>query len=244
MLVLHLQAPFAAFRPFVAGSFRHTSPFITPSSAYGLLLNLAGIESRVDDGVSSMTLMREDLPTLSLAIGMIRAPQMCSTFQQLHNYPITGVGKAAGLARSKGAKYNIQPVRREVLCDVEAYLAVDGNESIEDGIRGALSNGLAQPRVDGTPRYGVPFLGDNSYMIDRIDIVADPVPAQWYCRLRDLTQTDSQRVRSGTCRMTIWVDRADMTHTVTDLYVPQEDPDGRIPSSAWTRIPPIQKEGS
>ena len=56
----YLQAKFAAFRPFVSGSFRPTAGFITPTAAYGLLLNIAGIEMRHDDGQSVMTLIRKD----------------------------------------------------------------------------------------------------------------------------------------------------------------------------------------
>ena len=50
MMRLRIRAPFAAFRHFTAGSYRPTAPFITPSAAYGLLLNLAGVETRFDDG--------------------------------------------------------------------------------------------------------------------------------------------------------------------------------------------------
>jgi CRISPR-associated protein Cas5t len=44
-----MEAPFAAFRTFTAGSYRPTAEFITPSAAYGLLLNVAGIEMREYD---------------------------------------------------------------------------------------------------------------------------------------------------------------------------------------------------
>ncbi len=238
MLLLHIQAPFAAFRPFVAGTYRQTAPFITPSSAYGLLLNLAGIESRFDDAQSVMTLMRDDLPAASIAVGMIEQPCVCSLYQQLHNYPVTAADKEPGLKRSKGGKYNVQPVRREILVGFDGYVALDGSDDIEQGVRRGLSDGLSQPREDGRPRYGVPFLGDNSYMIDRINMVDRPGPAQWYCRLRHLPIADVQRVRPGTCRMSIWIDRADMSRTLTDLYAPERSSDGTIPSAAWTRIPP------
>ena len=68
MLTLHIKAPFAAFRTFHTGSFRPTALFIPPSTAYGLILNLAGVESRFDDGKSTMTLMNNSLPNLRLAM--------------------------------------------------------------------------------------------------------------------------------------------------------------------------------
>ena len=62
MLCLYLQAPFAALRTFTAGSFRPTADFITPSAAYGLLLNVAGIEMREVSDKHAMTLIRTGLP--------------------------------------------------------------------------------------------------------------------------------------------------------------------------------------
>ena len=62
MLHLRLKAPFGAFRTFTAGSYRPTAPFITPSAAYGLILNVAGIESWLDDGQAAMTLINSACP--------------------------------------------------------------------------------------------------------------------------------------------------------------------------------------
>ena len=78
MLTLRVKAPFATFRPLSAGSFRPTAPFITPTAAYGLLLNIAGIESRQEDAREVMTLMRDDLPAFRLAIG-----QVCSAMNEI-----------------------------------------------------------------------------------------------------------------------------------------------------------------
>ena len=70
MFCLLIESRFAAFRPFITGSFRPTTPFITPSAAYGLLLNLAGIEMREDDGKSAMTLIKKSgLPEMDIALG-------------------------------------------------------------------------------------------------------------------------------------------------------------------------------
>lgn len=240
MLVLHVQAPFAAFRAFVAGSYRSTAPFITPSAAYGLLLNAAGIDSRFDDGASLTTRMREDgtLPPASVAIGMLTEPQVCSLYQQLHNYPVTGKDKQKGLMRTKGAKYNIQPVRRELLCGIDGYIAVNENDDFERQIESGLAGGMATSREDGAPRYGVPFLGDNAHLIDKLALVelSNLQPARWYCRLQNLPAEEVPRIHPGTCRMTVRIDRADMSQTVSDLYAPWEDATPEIPAAAWTWI--------
>lgn len=257
MLVLHVQAAFGAFRPFAAGSYRNSAPFITPSAAYGLLLNIAGIDSRFDDGESVMTLMRSgnELPAASIAIGMLDQPQVCSLYQQLHCYP-PGVGdkvadpdgpgkkiteKELGLRRTKSTKWRITPVRREILCGIDAYIALKENERLERQIREGIKLGVGRRNADnGRPCYGVPFLGDNSYLIDRLECVgsAEMRPARWYCRLRDMPPAEGSGVRLGTCRMTIRIDRKDNSQTDSDLFAPLEETRDRIPELAWVEVGP------
>jgi CRISPR-associated protein Cas5t len=160
MICLYVQAPFAVFRPFTAGSLRPTAGFITPSAAYGLALNIAGIESRLDDGKSPMTLMRSDLPRVKIALGALCFPRVQSLYQQAHNYP---VGKEAGARfapQARGNKYNITPVRRELLSNLRAYICLDENPNLEQKVRNGM---LGQYNA---ARYGIPFLGDNNFMID------------------------------------------------------------------------------
>ena len=140
MLCVRVKAPFAAFRPFTAGSYRPTAPFITPTAAYGLVLNVAGIDSRYDDGQAPMTLMRSGLPSVELALGAISVPSVQSLYQQVHNYPVGTTGKDRA-AECRGSKYNIQPVRREFLSNLDAYLGLRGNETFEEQVRTGLREG-------------------------------------------------------------------------------------------------------
>jgi len=239
MLVLYIKAPFAAYRPFVAGSYRQTAPFITPTGAYGLLLNMAGIESRKVDPNKNATDMADDLPTAKVAIGMIHEPSTSRLLQQLHNYPVGNTGKEHA-PNTKGTKYNIQPIMRELLVGIEGYLAIDGNSDLENKISQGISGGLATKRTDGLPRYGVPFLGDNSLMLDIVEEISSehrPIqPARWYCPID--TFEDTSGPLPGTCRMPIWIDRNDMSRTRSDLFAPCE-PSVGIPDSAWTNISPL-----
>jgi CRISPR-associated protein Cas5t len=231
MLHLRLKAPFGTFRTFTAGSYRSTAPFITPSAAYGLILNVAGIESRYDDGQAAMTLMKLGLPRVEIALGAITFPESQSIYQQLHNYPVGATGKDR-VKETKGAKYNVQPVRREFLSGLDAYLCLRGNESLEAQVRQGLRQG-GRSLCEGRPRYGIPFLGDNNFMIDVLR--EEPVlgPAFWYRRL-----TGELGPITGRCRLTAWIDRADMTRTVAYLYAPTRDIVTAIPEEAWTLIAP------
>src|SRR5262249_5034994 len=185
MLLLYLEAPFAACRTFTAGWYRPTATFLTPTAASGLVLNVAAVESRLREeeeghpGKVPATLMRPDLPPVRLAIAapafrLVRRrpvpedepyPVVQTVYQQLHNYP---VGADAGIdpALMRGSKNNITPVRREILCRLRAVIALTGNDSLEARVRQGLQGEVAGPR------YGLPFVGDNAYLPDRLEEIA------------------------------------------------------------------------
>jgi CRISPR-associated protein Cas5t len=111
-LLLRIRAPFAAFRAFQAGVYRPTMPVMPPSAVYGLLLNLAGIEMRgpLDEPI---TRIKEGLPALTLAIGIIKQPGKGTVLQQLHSYRVGDDKQSQALqARTHGAMYWIAPPRR------------------------------------------------------------------------------------------------------------------------------------
>jgi CRISPR-associated protein Cas5t len=239
MLCLRVKAAFAAFRTFTAGSYRPTAPFITPSAAYGLVLNLAGIESRFDDNRTPMTLTRTGLPRVQIALGSVPSPSGSASFpevqniyQQLHNYPVGATGQEHADA-CKGAKYNIQPVRREFLSGLDAYICLRGNAEFEKHVKEGLRNG-GQWAPGGHFRYGLPFLGDNSFMIDILKEESSPGLAHWYSRsIRDVSDMNERQ-----CRLTVWIDRNDIAQTRAVLYAPLKDAVAEIPELAWTLIDP------
>ncbi len=236
MLALSLEAPFAVCRTFTAGWYRPSAIFLTPSAAYGLLLNLAGVETRLreaDDGhpgTVPATLMRAGLPAVRLALGVPAAaehPRVATLFQQLHNYPVG----SSGNERAKttfGNKYNITPVRRELLVDLRAVVVMDGNPDLEAAVRRGLS-GQGDP-----DRYGLPFVGDNAFLPDRIDVLPDTPPAFWF----EALAADDAELRPRTARLTTWIDRADLSRTRSALYAPTEKSTPVVPAAAWTAITP------
>jgi CRISPR-associated protein Cas5t len=236
MILLRLHAPFAAFRPFTAGWYRPTAGFLTPSAAYGLALNLAGEETRRDDGISAMTVTKFGLPGAKIAVGADPdqpLPTVQTLFQQLHNYPVGASGKERK-DDAKGSKYNITPVRREFLSGLHAVVALDflDHGTIEDQIREGLAGEAPRSGV----RYGLPFLGDNAFLPDKVEILDDPARARWYCRL----DSEGGSVSDST-RLTSWIDRQDMSKTRSALYAPAVEASAEIPESAWTLITPPRK---
>ncbi|AOY57180.1 CRISPR-associated protein Cas5 [Desulfococcus multivorans] len=225
MRCFYLQARFAAFRPFVSGSFRPTAGFMTPSAAYGLLLNLAGVEMRHDDGQSTMTLILQDLPHISIALGAKSFPQRHCLMQQLHNYPIGSSGKEHAI-NTKGNKYNIIPVKREFLSDIRAYICISENDELERWIVEGLSGKRRR-------NYGLPFLGDNSFLIDRFEPATAKEPVWWYEKIDE----EGEDIRENVNRLTTTIDRADLSKTRSYLFAPAENPTCSPSAKAWINLP-------
>ena len=246
MKFFYISAPFAACRSFTAGWYRPTAPFLTPSAIYGLILNVAGIESRLreedpgHDGSVPSSLSQFDLPKVEIAIGVPASahngsgatsetefPRVQSVYQQLHNYP---VGKETGkhhVAACYGNKHNITPVRREFLSDVHALVAMRGNLELEERVVRGLNGEFNQER------YGIPFLGDNSFLLDRFEELYEAPPTRWFERVT----TETEGIKEHTSRLTIMIHRGDPSQTNSDLFAPTES---QIipPTLAWIKIEP------
>jgi CRISPR-associated protein Cas5t len=240
MLQLHVKAPFATFRKMSAGYYRPSYPFITPATAYGLILNLAGLESRKVDDRSVMTLTQEDLPSFELALGTTNLPERQMVFQQLHNYPVGGTG-IERQTECKGNKYNIQPIRREFLSNLDAWLFIRGDQNLLNLIRKGLSEGVAGDQENGQPRYGIPFWGDNLFMIDILREECLGKAIRWLYPV-DIQSMEPFDLPTLYC-MPVWMERIDTANTKTALYALTKEFTLAPPDDAWTRVgPPILSE--
>ncbi len=221
-IILRLHAPFAAWRWMQAGVFRGTFPVIPLSAAWGLVLNLAGIETRGDLS-ASVTPIRGDAPPLDIAVGLIKAGTRSTLYQQLHSYPVGASGKEHK-ARTFGNKYWIAPVRRELLIDTTCVVGARGPREILERVALGLAGELSEPR------YGLPFAGDNQHLFDDIAVVEDDTPARWF------VPTDGKEPTKQTTRLTTNIDRGDASRTESPLFAPGDW--GPVPASAWVRVGP------
>ena len=238
MIRLRVMAPFAAFRPLSAGSYRPSAGFLTPTAAYGLVLNLAGFCTRRDDGrnVATLTKPPDELPVLKIAVGVASddrgapaLPSRCLLFQHVHTYPQTA--KEHLVEKARGSKSGIKPARREALRNLRAVVVVKAADAAwEDRIRRGLG-----PDPPG-PRYGLPFLGDNNFFPDRLEEASD-APAHWLARSdgRDGPALADGRYQ----RLTAWIDRADAANSLTRLFRVPEAAAVEIPDDAWTSFPHV-----
>lgn len=222
-IVLRLDAPFSAWRWLQAGVYRGTFPVIPPSAAWGLVLNLAAIETRGSLG-EVVTPIRNDAPALDIAVGVQRSGERSTLYQQLHSYPV-GTSGAELKTRTFGNKYWIAPVRREVLVGMIALVAARGSRAIIDRVALGLTGALPEPR------YGLPFAGDNQFLFSSIAIVSTDEVARWYEPVRG-----DEPVRETT-RLTTNIDRGDASRTEAPLFAPGVM--GPCPPGAWVRIGPV-----
>lgn len=103
---LHVKAPFAAYRYFQAGNYRVTMPTMPNSAAYGLVLNLAGIEMRtaLDQKTTVIKPSAEDFRSgqgrlhfrLAISVGEVTPASKDTIYQQLHTYPVGDSSSAPG----------------------------------------------------------------------------------------------------------------------------------------------------
>lgn len=234
---LRVRARFAGFRCFQAGVYRASAPVIPPSSAYGLLMNIAKIDIR-DYSNPVTTQIRSDVPLVQIAIGLVSPecpetglriiPESATLYQQLHSYPVGNSGQKTLKPKAKGAKYWIVPVKRELIVGFDAIIGIRTEDvSLLDLIRDGLNG------VSSTPRYGLPFLGDNNFLIDRLDWQeAPPNDSIWYVPMKL-----EDGPKKGSCRLTVGIDRTDNSKTTSGLYAPAERVESVPPEEAWTWTP-------
>ena len=222
---LKIHVPFAAFRGFQAGVYRSTAPVMPPSAAYGLVLNLAGIEMR-DYSNPKTTEILKTLPSFRLAIGVTRQPEKSSAYQQLHSYPVGNSGKELATL-TKGAKFWITPVRREILID---YAGIVGVQTDDETLREKIEKGL---RGESEREYGLPFAGDNNFLFHKIEVSDEPPEKViWYVR----HQPNDKQVK-GSCRLYIGINRTDNSKTTSEIFVPKENTNSLLSENVWTWTP-------
>ncbi len=221
-LWLHIRAPFASFSSLRTGTYRDTMPVMPPSAAYGLILNLAGIEMR-GSLKNSITPIRSDLPTLRLAFGRVASTtsQVSVLLQNMHNYPVGATGKERK-AKAHGTKYWIEPTYREIIVNLDMMLGIQADPKLISRICQGL-NGKDDP-----PRYGLPFAGDNNFLFDRIECVEKPLPTHWFVPIKS-----NLDLEPGAVSLTVELDRRNPSQTKSFLFSATKNAITLLPDREW-----------
>jgi CRISPR-associated protein Cas5t len=221
-LWLRVHAPFATYSTFRSGTYRDTMPTMPPSAAYGLILNLAGIEMR-GSLQHSITPIKSNLPPLKLAFGRIagNASEVSVLLQHMHNYPVGASGKEQK-AKTHGSKYGIEPTHRETIVDLDMMLGIIADPTLISRVKQGLTG------VEDRPRYGLPFAGDNNYLFDRIDCLDEPIPSHWFVSVDSKLEQEP-----GAVSLTVEIDRHAPSKTKSMLFSATKDSLTSLPDRDW-----------
>lgn len=221
-LWLHVRAPFATYSTLRAGTYRDTMPIMPPSAAYGLILNLAGIEMR-GNSQQPITPIRAELPPLKLAFGRIAgtSSDISILLQHMHNYPVGSTGKEHK-TKTHGSKYGIEPTYRETIVNLDMMLGIIADSTLISRVKQGLAGG------DDRPRYGFPFAGDNSYLFDRIDCLDEPLLSHWFVSIDSILELES-----GAISLTVEIDRHVPSKTKSLLFSTTKDSLNSLPDRDW-----------
>jgi len=253
-LSVRVRAPFAAYRGLHAGHFFDTFPTMPPSAAFGLLLNLAGIEMR-GEMRPAVTAIRKDLPLMQIAVGDIprqgEPPPSAQSegaqnflLQHLHVYPVgDGNDTAKKEGRTCGQKGLARPARRRILVGLDCLIAVRAEPWLADrilsGCRGEFN----------ASRYGIPFAGDNNFFFELIEPVAqlqvsqppscsEELSAHWYSLVDRVPPGDrSRRLLPQVCSLTIGIDREVTCRSTLGTFAMESSASPFPPSEAWVWVP-------
>jgi CRISPR-associated protein Cas5t len=223
---MRLKAPFAAFRYFQAGVYRSTMLTMPHSAAWGLINNIIGVETRIN--INDLTTqISNEVPPICIAVGNIAIPEVNSMYQQLHVIPVGNSGKK-NEPRTKGTKYFIRPVRREILTGLDILIGIKSEVSelkdkVISGIKGEFNS----------IRYGLPFAGDNNLLFDSIEIFDKASEsAYWYSIVGE-----DDTVETDTTRLTVKIDRLDNSETISPLFAITKQKSVSPPDAAWVWTP-------
>lgn len=220
-VLVRVKAPFAAFRDIK--SQLKSYPIITPTAAWGLILNGAGIEARKDVN-EPVTLTAPDAPDLQIAVGQVATGTIQNLYQQLHAYEVSPSAREKHLrVGCKGAKYHITPKYRDVLVGLDCVLGVRGPTEVLDRLVIGLDGGL--------DHYGIPFAGDNNFFLERFELVTTALAARW-CETIDTPV-------HGAFRLPVWNDRARSEHNQYQMFQ-FTAPTATVPDRAWVLVGPTR----
>jgi CRISPR-associated protein Cas5t len=222
MLFIYFKAPFGAFKPFQSIEMLATVEFMTYSAAYGFLLGLAGINSR-DPLVKSAYI------NTRIALGTFNLPRKGRVLQQLHK----GKPGSDNAERVKGRKPKIDVFWRELLYDsLEGYIGLDNPE-----LEPLVIQGINNPQ--NLDYWGLPFMGDNNFFIERLDIVQETRKCEWFTLLNSNTSPNNQRLYY----LSVWTDYQDSRNSKSLLFqlIPSKETTPLdLDSDTWVMISPME----
>ena len=147
-VVVRASVPVASFRPYLSRDYQDTYPVPPPSTVFGMLLSLCGIEA----------VARSDFRGTELAIMVDRVREASRILRKLRRDSSTD---------QKRGTVGYRPDYQEVILGLRAWVAVrkgDASQDLAERIRHALKH------PESVQREGAVSLGESAFLVDEIAV--------------------------------------------------------------------------
>ncbi len=214
-LCLFVDVPMASFRPMWSREYQETYPAPPPSTIYGMLLSLVGVEREE----------KERHVGVKIAVALQDQPETGRIFRKFR--------RVAQSNKNADPLTDRRPDYQELVLWLKFWLWVDDSEaknSLVEKIRQALD----KERRKTIARHGALCLGESSHMVNEIKLaVGDAVPTEKEGRF--LVQD-----KAGFLTMPVWTDHQnDVPHVETfTLLEPGPLPAHPLEEEKWITVSP------
>lgn len=215
-LCLFVDVPMASFRPMWAREYQETYPSPPPSTIYGMLLSLVGVEREE----------KERHVGVKIAVALQGQPECGRIFRKFRR-----------VAQSKNDADPLtdrRPDYQELVLWLKFWIWVDDTE-MENPLAQKIGEALDKDRRKAITRHGALCLGESSHMVNEIKLAVGNVAP---------TANEGRflaRDKTGFLTMPVWTDyRDDISHVETfTLLEPEPLPVHPLEEEKWVTVAPL-----
>ncbi|MBX3436860.1 MAG: type I-MYXAN CRISPR-associated protein Cas5/Cmx5/DevS [Planctomycetaceae bacterium] len=182
-LLMRIEVPICAFRPFASREYQNTYPVPTPASIYGMLLSFLGVQRENKSQHAGVQMAIAVTPSRGEATALGDAlPYRSNVFRKLRRvsqYGYNRVKQEGAATLNQFVVAQRRPDYQDLLTDVVLWIwLTPGNDQSAPTLPVALSSALNDPSTIHY-RHGGLSLGESSYLVNRINAVnSDRLPAK------------------------------------------------------------------
>lgn len=214
-LCLFLDVPMASFRPMWSREYQQTYPVPPPSTIYGMLLSLVGVERE----------QKRDYADVRLAIALKDQPEIGRIFRKFR--------RVAQRSKKADPLTDRRPDYQELVLWLKFWLWIDGTKA-ENPLAEKICGALDTERRGNIIRHGALCLGESSHMVNDVKLaVGNVAPTKREGRFLVRDQT-------GFLTMPVWTDhKNDVPHVETfTLLEPEPLPIQPVEAEKWITVAP------
>ena len=214
-LCLFIDVPMASFRPMWSREYQETYPAPPPSTIYGMLLSLIGVERKE----------KARHANIKIAVALQNQPESGRVFRKFR--------RVAQAKKNADPLTDRRPDYQEVVLWLKFWLWVNDSKA-ENPLTEKIGEALDEKRRKSVIRHGALCLGESSHMVNEIKLaVGDANPTEREGRFL-------ARDKTGFLTMPVWTDHDnDIPHVETfTLLAPAPLPACPLEDDKWITVAP------